>query len=362
MMARREIAMQKHENGLSESMGFEVLQRPQIPTVTDCSAEASAEPPAEISGPPAVLSQPPAHPLRQMVEEMLDGIAIPANTKRNYRSALTDFINFLDHRVITSKSLREYVKDLVERRLATSTINVRIAAVRKLIAYAQNTNAISDEMAYEFRKSIESRPVRGTHTGNWLSEQEVEDLLDAPDLETLKGKRDYAILAVLIGCGMRRAETAAIQMSMIQTRDRRWVIADMIGKGNSKRTVPIPTWVKEGIDAWVRAACISRGSLFRRIRKGGSVSEEPLSPWGVWQIVKLAATDAKIASLSTHDLRRTAARLCLRKGGDPHQIQKLLGHQALRTTEIYLNIGMDYENAVNDLYEPRRRRRSSAGE
>jgi len=94
------------------------------------------------------------------------------------------------------------------------------------------------------------------------------ELLNTPDPETLGGLRDRAILALLIGCGLRRAEILSLEVNQIQQREGRWVIPDLIGKGNRRRTVPVPSWVKVRIEEWVLAADIYKGKLFRPVTKG----------------------------------------------------------------------------------------------
>jgi site-specific recombinase XerD len=78
-----------------------------------------------------------------------------------------------------------------------------------------------------------------------------------PDISTLKGKRDRAILAILLGCGIRRSEPVALTVGKIEQRENRWVIIDLLGKGERRRTVPVPTWVKNTIDEWLAAAKIT---------------------------------------------------------------------------------------------------------
>ncbi len=80
--------------------------------------------------------------------------------------------------------------------------------------------------------------------------KQAQTLLNAPDITTTKGLRDRAILAVLLGCGLRRSEVAALTFAHVQQRDGRWCIVDLVGKHGRVRTVPMPTWVKVAIDAW----------------------------------------------------------------------------------------------------------------
>src|SRR5439155_17005011 len=118
------------------------------------------------------------------------------------------------------------------------------------------------------------------------------------------GKRDRAVLAILLGCGLRRAEVVELKISDLQLREDHWVIADLIGKGRHIRTVPMPTWVKAAIDEWTTAAKITEGRLFRRINKNGDVWGDGITPKAVWHIVKKAAKTADL-NVAPHYLRRT---------------------------------------------------------
>jgi site-specific recombinase XerC len=89
----------------------------------------------------------------------------------------------------------------------------------------------------------------GVRTGNWLTREQAERLISTPNSTTPKSVRDRALLAVLIGCGLRCREAAALSVEHIQLRDARWVIVDLIGKGRRVRTVPMPSWAKHAIDA-----------------------------------------------------------------------------------------------------------------
>jgi len=184
--------------------------------------------------------------------------------------------------------------------------------------------------------------------GNWLSVKQAQALLNAPDIATTKGLRDRAILAVLLGCGLRRSEVAALTMEHIQQRDGRWCIVDLLGKHGRVRTIPMPTWVKVAIDAWTTAASVSDGSVFRSMNRGDQAQAAALSEKVVWQLLQGYAAAAGIPGIAPHDLRRTCAKLCRAAGGELEQIQLLLGHASVQTTERYLGTKQDLVNAPND--------------
>jgi site-specific recombinase XerD len=119
--------------------------------------------------------------------------------------------------------------------------------------------------------------------GNWLSVMQAQTLLNTPDITTSKGLRDRAILAVLLGCGLRRSEVAALSVNHVQQRDGRWCIVDLVGKHGRVRTIPMPTWVKVATDAWTLAAGVADGCVFRPVNRAGQAQGVGLSEKVVWQ-------------------------------------------------------------------------------
>jgi integrase len=147
-----------------------------------------------------------------------------------------------------------------------------------------------------------------------------------------------------LGCALRRQELASLAVADIQLREGRWVVADLRGKGGRVRTVAIPLWVKQAIDAWMVAAKIEKGRLLRPLSKSGKVIGDELGDWAIWSVVEQCAKEIGIEHFGAHDLRRTCAKLCRKNGGDLEQIKFLLGHSSIQTTERYL--GSEQEIAV----------------
>ena len=127
--------------------------------------------------------------------------------------------------------------------------------VRRLAYEAADAGLLSPELAAGIRR-VKGVKKLGVRLGNWLSAKEARELWQSPDAETLKGKRDRAIIAVLLGCGLRRRELADLSFDHLQRREDRWAIVDLIGKGGHVRTVPVPDWVKQFLDEWFTAAKI----------------------------------------------------------------------------------------------------------
>jgi integrase len=284
--------------------------------------------------------------LRRLV---IDSVASP-HSRRAYGKALDDFLAWYaaEPRGAFSKALLQAYRSRLEAQgLAPSTINVRLAALRKLAAEAADNGLLDPVLAAGISKVRGARQL-GVRAGNWLTLEEARLLLAAPDSRTLKGKRDRAILAVLIGCGLRRSEMVALTVEHLDKRDAHWVILDLVGKGSRRRTVPIPRWVKFSIDTWTEAAGIGEGKLFRAVDKSGRVWGSGLTEKVIWWTVLAYTRPLGFRNLAPHDLRRTCAKLCRASGGDLEQIQLLLGHASIQTTERYLGTRQDLVNAVND--------------
>jgi integrase len=162
--------------------------------------------------------------------------------------------------------------------LSPSTINVRMSAIRKLVGEARQNGLIGLEEAANLTDVPNIRQT-GTRLGNWLTREQAKEHLAVPDRSKLKGKRDYVIIALLVGCALRRQELASLKIEDVQLREGRWVIIDLRGKGGRIRTVAVPIWVKQGIDVWIAAAQIEKGRLLRPLSKSGKMVRWSETNW-----------------------------------------------------------------------------------
>ena len=211
----------------------------------------------------------------------------------------------------------------------------------------QRTQGLSPELAAGIRR-VKGAKKLGMRLGNWLTVAEARALWQLPNPHTVKGKRDRAMLAVLLGCGLRRSELINLELDHIQRREDHWAIVDLVGKGTHIRTVPMPEWVKLTLDEWLGVADIRQGKLFRCVCRKGVVWGTEVTEKVVWHIVKEYAGKLGISKLAPHDLRRSCARFCHDSGGELEQIQFLLGHVSVQTTEKYLGCKQRLREAVND--------------
>ena len=278
---------------------------------------------------------------------MLDGLTSPL-TRRVYSQALDQFLIWFNSEgggTFNKAAVQRYRTELDIKGLAPSSINVRLAAIRKLATEAADNGLLAHEAAAAIHKV--SGPKRtGVRRGMWLTHEEVKRLLAATDMSTLKSIRDRGVLALLIGADLRRSEIAALNHTHIQQRDGRWVILDLIGKHGRMRTVPIPGWTMAAIVDWVNASKTTSGPVFRRTRNHVA-SRSGISPQTVHAIVQEYAGKAGL-KIAPHDLRRTFAQLAYKGNAPLEQIQLSLGHASVVTTEVYLGVRQNLVDAPCD--------------
>src|SRR5277367_5615882 len=218
---------------------------------------------------------------------VLDSVSSPI-TKRVYNMALDEFMAWFGQAPrpggFCKGTVSAWRASLEVRGLGSSSIIIRLSAVRKLAAEAADNGLLAPELAAGISRVRSAKSV-GVRTGNWLSVRQAQNLLNTPDTNTLKGLRDRAILAVLLGCGLRRSEVAALTFGHIQQRDGRWCIVDLVGKQGRVRTAPMPTWTKVAIDGWTSAAGLTGGPVFRPVNRSDTTSTERLSEKVVWQLL-----------------------------------------------------------------------------
>jgi site-specific recombinase XerD len=280
---------------------------------------------------------------------VLDGLP-SEHSRRAYERALVDF--FLWHRgvgrpQISKAVVQRYAAGLREAGMAPSSVNQRLSAIRKLAAEAADNGALDPQVANGIR-AVKGARREGRRTGNWLTREEAQTWLRAPDTKTMRGRRDRALLSVLIGCGLRRAEAAGLTFDHVQQRDGRWVLVDLIGKRDKIRSVPMPNWAKAAIDEWSKSSGVSGGLVFRAINKGDRVVGEGITPQAIYNIIVGYAIALEKRGVAPHDLRRTFAKLAHKGGAAIDQIQLSLGHESIQTTEEYLGVEQDLTDAPCD--------------
>lgn len=210
--------------------------------------------------------------LEQSRSAVLNSLISPSS-QRTYDHAIREFIELYcsEPRLAFNKTLVTRYRISLEQRLyASSTINLRLAAVRRLAYEAADCGLLSADLAAGIRRVKGARRL-GVPVGNWLTAEQGKRLLLTADSASLRGKRDYVTLVILLGCGLRRAELIALRVEDIQQREEHWVIADLVGKGGHIQTIPVPDWMKAGVTpGWRRPELQLALSFARSIRLAGS--------------------------------------------------------------------------------------------
>lgn len=284
-----------------------------------------------------------------IIQTVLDAVD-SEHTRRAYSRALNEFMTWYHASGadgLNKATVLRYAAELRAQGVSASSINQRLSAIRKLAREASDNGAIPEQIANGI-KAVKGVRQEGTRAGNWLSKEQAQKLIDAPNVKTLKGLRDRALLSVLLGCGLRREETAKLTFKHIQEREGRWVLVDLIGKRNKVRSIPMPSWTKKAIDEWSQAAKIKSGQVFRSVNKGDKVDGESMTAQGIRDVVTQYAQAAGLGEIAPHDLRRTFAKLAHKGGSGLDQIQLSLGHASIQTTERYLGVSQDLTDAPCD--------------
>jgi len=274
------------------------------------------------------------------------------HSRRSYKHAIEKFIAWYcsEPRLGLNRSVVLRYRSFLEGlSLSAATINLHLSAIRRLADEAAESGWLSPELAIGVRR-VKGVKRLGRRIGNWLTGDQARELLNAVPQSTLRGRRDVAVIGLLLGCGLRRSEAVNLRVDQLQLRENHWVIVDMVGKGGRLRTVPVPLWCKALIDVWLCASAVAEGKVFRRVSKYGAREDAGLTTDAVWCGVKRYAKRIGFDHLAPHDLRRTCARLCHSAGGELEQIQFLLGHASVQTTERYIGCRQNFREAVNDRF------------
>lgn len=222
---------------------------------------------------------------------------------------------------------------LLETNKAPTTIKHAFYAIRGVLRVAQKLGYISKD---QLESALSVETLRGSSSvlaGRQVEEEEALTLgqVIAED-STPAGKRDRALLAVLWGAGIRRAELVALERSSLDIEQARLIV---YGKGRKYREVFLGEKAIEALKAWLAIRGDKAGALFGAVSKSGRVSLEHMSAQAVYTILEKRQKQAGIQHFSPHDLRRTYASTLLEKKVDISTVADLLGHESITTTARY---------------------------
>ena len=287
--------------------------------------------------------------INRMKAAVLDSLT-SKESRRSYARSIDRFIRWLQAERpttgFTKATVQAFRAYLIARGLASSTVNLNLTALRRLAGEATDNNLLGAEVAAGIGR-VRSMRREGVRIGNWLTGPEAERFLDAPNVGTLKGKRDRALLGIMIGCGLRRQEVASLMLETVQEREGRSVLVDLLGKGRRRRSIPVPAFAKEALDVWTKAAGIQAGRIFLPINKSDRISGGSITGQSVFVAVRYYAKPIR-KEIVPHDLRRSFARLAHAGKSPVEQIQLSLGHASIVTSLAYIGVRQNLTDAPGD--------------
>jgi integrase len=303
--------------------------------------------------PPAILR------LLEGVERSLTSV----NSRRAYRTSLVHFLawcssgkgdgtfsrlNVLQYKDELVGSRKELESGEWKRQYSPATVNLRLAAVRAFAQEAADAGLVDQSEAGAIRR-IRGEKQSGSRIGNWLQKCQVDAVLKSVNRTSLRGKRDYAILAVLFATALRRRELVELQVATMQQRDSQWGFIGLRGKGGKVRNISLPEWVRLAIIDWLVATQIVQGSVFRSLSRHGKLGGHQMAEESVKLILSHYAGLCGHENFRPHDARRTCARLCRSSNAAIEDVQELLGHSSIQTTERYLGKTEGFKRAITNL-------------
>jgi integrase/recombinase XerD len=294
--------------------------------------------------------------MRELINTFLNHLSVERGLSRNttisYREDLNAYMDFLTHRHIDA--LSETNKDNIinfmlhqkDRGLASNSIARRLAAIKVFYRFLVRERILKDDPT-----SLIDSPKLWKKIPETLSVNEVEALLNQPNIKDMRGARDKAILETLYATGMRVSEAVNLKTDNVNLDIG---FLRCIGKGNKERVIPLGKKAIAGINRYLK---ISRPHLLRKKeseflflnRFGKKISRQ-----SIWKLLKKYAKDARIKKpIRPHILRHSFASHLLERGADLRSVQEMLGHSNISTTQIYTHINKDRLKTIHKMFHPR---------
>jgi integrase/recombinase XerD len=315
-----------------------------------------------VNKPPPLPSQPPPRAAQAVrdrrfaIEPFQDFLSLEAghsaNTVVSYTRDVRRLAEFVESKgasspdAVTREMLRELVFALKDLGLSPATIRRQISAARTYYAFMVGEGEVAQDPTDRLQP-----PKPGRSLPDVLTVEEINALLEAPQIDEPLGWRDRALLELGYGAGLRVSELCGLELKDLVLTEG---LVRAFGKGSKERLVPIGRSVAGAVSVYLHSvrAELDRGKTRNRVLL--NARGQPLSRVGAWGIVKKAAERAKITKRVTpHTLRHTFATHLLEGGADLRALQEMLGHADLATTQIYTHVDREYLREVHRRFHPR---------
>ena len=295
--------------------------------------------------------------MKALIQEFSDYLRIEKrnspHTVSAYRRDLSRFsAEFAGQKVdsVTTANIRDFLISLREQGLSPASVARSLSSIKSFFKYLCQDKQFQDNPA-----EILETPKRWRKLPDVLSSEDVDNLLKSPDLESVLGLRDKAMLEILYASGLRVSELINLQVSQL---DMQVGYLRTLGKGSKERIVPIGAMAKRGVENYILN---SRPALISSRKDGGKPEElfvtrrgRGMTRQGFWKLLKGYVTQANIrASVSPHTLRHAFATHLLERGADLRSVQQMLGHSDISTTQIYTHILGKRMLEIHQQFHPR---------
>lgn len=291
----------------------------------------------------------------QIIANYLDALwlekGLSDNSLAAYRrdlKGLAEFIEKLDKTLLLVDriDLMDYLGSRMKAGYKARSTARMMSCLRSFYRYLIRENRISEDPTQNLESPKLGRPIPDS-----LTEMEVDDLLEAPDIKTTLGMRDRTMLEVLYATGLRVSELVGLRLEQVNLRQG---LVRVMGKGNKERLVPLGEEAMDWIDRYLAEA---RGELLHNLSESvvfPSQQGRPMTRQTFWHRIKRYAIEAGITKhLSPHTLRHAFATHLLNHGADLRVVQMLLGHSDLSTTQIYTHVARQRLNELHQQHHPR---------
>lgn len=261
-------------------------------------------------------------------------------TIKNYDIDLKDFNRYSNNRKVNIDLIREYLKELYKRKYKSRTISRKVSALKSYFKYLESEGIIDDNPM-----SLISNPKIEKNLPNYLNYNDLDKLLNYPDINKKEGLRDALILEMLYSSGCRVSELANIKVKDINFKERKIII---LGKGNKERFVYYGSKCENLLNKYLKD---NREYLFTN-KHGNKLNERTIR-----KIVDDTSRKAGLeVHVTPHTLRHTYATHLLNEGADLKSVGELLGHENLSTTQIYTHVSNEKLREVYLKAHPRARK------
>ena len=284
--------------------------------------------------------------LRSFLNYLLVDKGLSKNTVKAYEADISSFFRWLINKDLEYKNLQEehinqYISFLFQKKMKSSSVNRKISSIKSFYIFLVKRNFIKNSPLNDV-----VTPKQEKYLPESMSEDEVDKLLNSPNVANKIENRDKAMIEMLYATGMRISELVNLKMTDV---DMKRCVVKVFGKGSKERLVPFGESALDSLKAYLSERVQSSSKEIFLSNRGKKMTRVAF-----WQRVKIYLVRENLKnSISPHTLRHAFATHLLNRGADLRSVQLLLGHSDLSTTQIYTHIAKQRLGEVLKKHHPR---------